>query len=62
MSEIESANLSVMNELKILRSLQHENCIKFIASFEDEHAYFFVTELLDFDNSLQQELSKYQNP
>lgn len=52
MSKIESAYLSILNELKILRQLDNENCIKFIASYEDDTAYFFVTELLDYDNNL----------
>ncbi len=42
----------MFNELRILRMLDHPNCIKLVATYEDEHGYYILTELLDDAKSL----------
>ncbi|EGR32017.1 hypothetical protein IMG5_098530 [Ichthyophthirius multifiliis] len=58
---LENGELSLFNELKILRMLNHPNCINILAAYEDVYGYYIVTELLDENKSLYQEIYKYQN-
>lgn len=43
---------ALLNELSILRTLDHPNIIKHIGSYEDENGYYIVTELLDDEHCL----------
>ncbi|EGR29001.1 protein kinase domain protein [Ichthyophthirius multifiliis] len=62
LEQIEDAFESIFNELKILRMLNHPNCIKIIATYEDEYGYYILTELYDSNKTLQGELQKFENP
>ncbi|KAL4445086.1 hypothetical protein ABPG74_018814 [Tetrahymena malaccensis] len=62
LATIEDAQAALFNELKILRLIDHPNCIKLIATYEDNNGYYILTELLDSEKSLQGELTKFQNP
>ena len=52
----------MFNEIRILRQVNHPNCIKMHSTYEDDCGYFIVTELLNTEKSLKNELEKFQNP
>ncbi|EGR34252.1 protein kinase domain protein [Ichthyophthirius multifiliis] len=62
LATVEDSQKFLQNELKILRMLNHPNCIKIYETYEDEHGYYILQELLDSSKSLQCELTKFQNP
>lgn len=48
------------NELRILRGMEHRNCLKLVGCFQDSLGYYILTELLDENRSLQQEMVKFK--
>ncbi|EGR30302.1 protein kinase domain protein [Ichthyophthirius multifiliis] len=53
---------AVMNEILILRQLEHENCIKLYQVYEDNEGYYLVFDLLDFENTIQKQIDKIEDP
>lgn len=53
---IEYGRESLLNELTMLRMLDHPNCIKLIRTYKEEKGFFIVTELLNHKKTLQDEL------
>ncbi|EAS07867.2 Serine/Threonine kinase domain protein (macronuclear) [Tetrahymena thermophila SB210] len=62
MKDIDDSEAALDNELNILRQLDHPNCLKLVACFQDTNGYYILTELLDESKSLSQEIAKYKNP
>ncbi|EGR28049.1 protein kinase domain protein [Ichthyophthirius multifiliis] len=58
---IEDSQESLYNELKILRMINHPNCIKLIATYEDEHGFYILMELCESNKTLQGELTRFKN-